>query len=428
VSVQIRRLSDYERECLSETTRVLLCDFAAGDLERPLHRLDADWEQVFHSVCRNGLLGLTQRYLLYNPSEVYPPPAFRRWVRKAHRTGAVRMLFLYQHIQPVLSAMTASGVDYMVVKGPALAHTVYPGPAMRAFNDLDLVVRERDWLSAHTLLVDMGFVPEKGRLVQPPKLIPQDTIYERKYLHPETDLLVEVHYDDLLNAGLVSRDVEGFWDRAVWTEVEGVRIKTLSLEDSLIHLCVHAHYHGYTRLDWLSDMAFIVRDHGDRLDWRQMVGTVRVEEAQVGVYYSLCFLQALLGVDVPGDVLAALLPGGFRRWLHERYLPGEKVLSLEPLPRPDFSFYFVPLLKRMLPDLMVMGRRREKLRYLLRLLVPPAVWLRHHYRLGDASPIAPHYLLHPLKLAYHYGGEIVRAIGSRLQSPSRPTTVPPRAA
>jgi hypothetical protein len=60
----------------------------------------------------------------------------------------------------------------------------------------------------------------------------------------------------------------------------------------------------------------------------------------------------------------------------------------------------------MLPDLLVMGRRGEKLRLLVRLLVPPRAWLRYYYHLDDAQPIAPHYLLHPLKLTCHYLAEI----------------------
>ena len=74
--------------------------------------------------------------------------------------------------------------------------------------------------------------------------------------------------------------------------------------------------------------------------------------------------------------------------------------------RPDFSFYFIPLLKRLLPDLLVMGRRREKLHYLLRLVVPPAAWLRAYYRLDERRAVGPHRLLHPLKLAMHYLAEI----------------------
>jgi hypothetical protein len=262
----------------------------------------------------------------------------------------------------------------------------------------------------HRLLVGMGFTPRQDLPQPPPKLVPQAVPYELRYRHRQMRLLVEVHYDDLLNAGLASRDVEGFWRRAVRADVNGTSVKALSLEDQLIHLCVHAHYHGYTRLNWFSDIALIARDHATGLDWEQLLATVRIEEAQVGVYYSLRFLDRLLGVSAPAHVLAALRPDRFRRWFHERYLPENKVLSLQPMWRPDFSFYFTPVLKRMLPDLLVMGRRPEKLRYLLRLLAPPRDWLTHYYSLDGSPHVWVHYLLHPLKLACHLVGELLQAL------------------
>jgi len=407
--MQAEKLDSYERVPISDTTRTLLCDFAAGDLSQSLHRLDADWEEVFQGVCRNGLLGLTHRYLEHADNQDYPPSAFRRSVREAYRTSTMRMMLMYGHINKTLAQLTESGIDYMVVKGPALAHAVYPNPDHRAFNDLDVVVRERDWSAMHHLLVEMGFRPEKDLPQPPPKLVPQAVIYELKYWHKEMGFLVEVHYDDLLNAGLASRDVEGFWQRAAWVDVEGISVKTLSLEDQLVHLCAHAHYHGYTRLNWFSDMAFIVRDQAAKLDWNRLIQTVRAEEAQVGVYYSLRFLEQLLGVAVPDGVLDAVRPDLFRRWLHERYLPEEKVLSLQPMWRPDFSFYFTPFLKRLLPDLLVMGRKPEKIRYLLRLLTPPREWLTYYYSIDDSSGVWIHYLLHLLKLTYHLADELLHA-------------------
>ena len=409
--MQIWEMNSHGRGPISDATRTLLCDFAAGDLKRPLHRLDADWEEVFQGVYRNGLLGLTHHYLKQWEPQDYPPPEFRQRVQQAYRLSTIRMALMYRNTGKVLAQLAESGVDYMVVKGPALAYTVYPDPALRAFNDLDLLVREQDWSAMHRLLVQMEFKPEEDQPQPPPKLVPQAVLYELKYRHPETRwLLVEVHYDDLLNAGLASRDVAGFWQRAIRVDVEGVPVKALSLEDQLIHLCAHAHYHGYTRLNCFSDMAFIVRDHAAQLDWERLLQTVRIEEAQVGVYYSLHFLDQLLGVSVPEDVMAALRPDRFRRWWHERYLPEEKVLSLQPMWRPDFSFYFIPLLKRLLPDLLVMGRRGDKLRYLLRLLLPPWAWLQHYYRLDDTKKAAMYYLLHPLKLTYHYLAEVMTAV------------------
>ena len=410
--MRIENLDSYERVSISDATRTLLCDFAAGDVRRPLHRLDADWQEVFQGVCRNGLLGLTHRYLQQWEHQDYPPPEFRQWVKRAHRISAVRMVLMHHHIGKVLAQLADSEVDYMVVKGPALAYTVYPDPALRAFNDLDLVVRERDWSAMHRLLVRMGFRPEKDLPQPPPKLVPQAVLYELRYWHEKTGLLVEVHYDDLLNTGLASRDVEGFWRRAILVDVEGMPVKALSLEDQLIHLCTHAHYHGYTRLNWFSDIAFIVRDRAAQIKWERLLETVRIEEAQVGVYYSLYFLDQLLGVGVPEDVMAVLRPNRFRRWFHERYLPEEKVLSLHPMWRPDFSFYFTPFLKQLLPDLLVMGRRQEKLRYLLRLFAPPRDWLIYYYSLGGSTSVDIHYLLHPLKLACHFVGELLDALAN----------------
>jgi len=407
--MKIEKLNSYERVPISNATRALLCDLAAGDLTRPLHRVDADWEEVFQGMCRNGLLGLTHRYLKHRQPHDFPPLEFRESVKQAYRTSAIRMALMYRAIDPVLARLADSGLEYMVVKGPALAHTVYPDPDLRAFNDLDLVVRERDWGTIHRLLIEMKFRPEDDLPQPPPKLVPQEVLYELKYWHQETGLLVEVHYDDILNAGLASRDVEGFWQRAIWVDVDNVPIRTLSLEDQLIHLCAHAHYHGYTRLNWLSDIAFIVRDLAAHLDWEQLLETVRTEEAQVGVYYSLRFLDHLLDIGVPEDVFNTLRPDHFRLWLHERYLPEDKVLSLQPMWRPDFSFYLTPIFKRLLPDLLVMGRRADKLRYLLRLLIPPRDWLAYYYSLDSSTFIWAHYLLHPLKLAYHLVGHLLCA-------------------
>lgn len=403
---QIERMR-HGRVPITDATRSLLCDFAAGDLKRQLDHLDADWDQVFHNVCRNGLLGLTHRYMKQQKSQDYPPPEFRQRVHQAYRLDALRMALMYRNIGQVLVQLKKSGLDYLVIKGPAIAHTVYPDPTLRSFNDLDLVVRERDWAAMHQILVEMGFTPEENLPQPPPKLVPQAIIHQLKYWHQDMELLVEVHYDDILNAGLASRDVEGFWQRAIQIDVQGMLVRVMSLEDQLIHLCVHLHYHGYTRLNCFTDIAFVVRDHAAELDWERLFETVEVEEAQVGVFYTLHFIDQLLGISVPEGVMSRLRPGRLRRWFHERYVPEEKILSLQPMWRPDFSFYFTPVLKRMLPDLLVMGRRSEKIHCLFRLLTPPRDWLVYYYSLDPSKPVWIHYLLHPLKLAYHLGEELL---------------------
>jgi len=407
--VKIEKLDSFEREPISGAALTLLCDFASGDTKRTICRLDADWEEVFQALCRNGLIGLAYRHLNQWEDRDHPPSSFRESVYQAYRVSAIRMALMCRHIGRVLRMLNESGLEFMVVKGPALAHSVYPSPSLRSFNDLDLVVRERDWETAHATLLNMGFGLLTGSPYPPPKLVAQAVLYKSTYAHSETGLALDLHYDDILNSGLASRDAEGFWQRAAPLEIEGSQIKTLSLEDQLIHLCAHAHYHGYTRMNWFSDLAFLVRDHEEEMCWSRVIEIVSDEEVQVPVYYSLRFLQTLLDVAAPADVFAAIKPDRFRLWMHDLFLPEKEVLSMQPMWRPDFSFYFLPLFKRLIPDLLVMGRRWYKMRYLLRLLSPAGDWLRYYYGLDGTSSVAVHYLLHPLKLAYHYLTEIAAA-------------------
>lgn len=400
----------YERVNISASTRTLLCVWAAGDFAQPLTRVEADWVEVFDAVCQNGLIGLTYHYLEQHGELDYPPATFRQQIQNAYRALVIRMNVLYRHIAQVMTWLTNAGIETIVVKGPALAQQIYAEPMLRSFNDLDLIVHERAWRDVHRVLTENGFVVEEDFTEPPPKLIPQLSPYEIKYWHRTTKLLVEVHYEDLYNTGLAARDVDGFWQRAQRCRLGDLVIQVPSLEDQLIHACTHLHYHGYTRLNWFSDLAMMVRDHAAQLDWERVIAIARTEEIQVGVYYSLYFLERLLNVAVPRAVLDALRPDRFRRWWHEFYLPADKVLSLRRMTRPIFSFYFLPLLNRLLPDLLVMGRRKEKLGYLMRLVLPPREWLRSYYQVSDPRLVPLHYVLHPLKLAYHYLVEIIAAL------------------
>src|SRR5438309_877156 len=64
--------------------------------------------------------------------------------------GAERMLFRASE------AFAEAGIDAVVLKGPSMAHTIYPDPSWRPFGDIDLLVRTRDWPRAWALLPERG--------------------------------------------------------------------------------------------------------------------------------------------------------------------------------------------------------------------------------------------------------------------------------
>ena len=399
---EVGSLAGQERGSLSTGLRRFLCEIAAGDLRQPLTETPLDWTVVIQELRRHALLGLAYYRFQNGPNREYPPLAFKQLVKEALAVASIQMKLKVHSALRVFRELADAGVDFLLIKGLAVGHTVYPKPGLRLFGDVDIVARERDWTIIHQVLLNNGFVSQEGWPSPPPKLFEQNVVQELQYWNADEQLLVEVHFEDILYAGLVTRDAEGFWLRARTLDLQGVSVRVMSAEDQLVHLCAHLHYDGVKRLNWFSDIAFIVRDHADELDWQMVLEIVRREEAQVPVYYALSYVGHALGVWPPEDVLAALRPDFFRRWWHERFVPEEKILSFELIPHPFFSFYFLPLFRRMIPDLLVMGRRGEKLLALLNLFAPPPAWLRHYYHLQATDDVIVHYLLHPLKLTYHY--------------------------
>lgn len=397
----------YKREEFSPQTLAALIQFARIDESLPPAQAGLDWEEVLKGLGRHALVGMAFSKLADAPGAALLPENFRAAVKKVYGLTALRMGLIHRNMFDLLNRLNAAGIEYMVVKGPAIAFGVYPDPLMRVFNDLDLIIRERDWGKMHTFLEGLGFEQEEELPQPPPKLHPQMVFYETKYLSRSNGLKVEVHYDDILNAGLAARDVEGFWSRSFWMEARGVKFRVLSLEDQLIHLCAHAHYHCYTRLNWFTDLAFFVRRSAGQLDWKSLLKIVAAEDIPQPVYYSLYYLDKLLGVSVPAFVLEALRPGRLLTRLHEHYMPEKNVLSMQPMRHPDFSLYFIPLYQRLLPTLLLMGRRGDNLRVLSCLVLPPRAWLKSYYNLDSEFMVTLHYVLHPLRLMGAYMLETV---------------------
>lgn len=393
---------------LSPGTHRFLCDIASADINRNATLRNVKWDEALPALHRNGLFPLCEAYL-GRQTEDAVPSNIRRSIRVACMITSMQMKVKLLKMRCILSALSDADVEYIVVKGVAVARTVYSNPSYRPYGDVDIVIRERDWKRAHTVLERCGFVASHGCGELVPKIIPEAIIQEIPYWNERDQLLLEVHFEDILYSGMAARDVDGFWNRSRVIDLDGLPVRVMCLEDQLVHLCAHLHFDGAKRLIWFTDIALIVRDHAHRLDWDRVLDIVRVEDAQVSVYYGLRWVSLLLDIELPDGILDAVRPDRFRRWWHERYLPEAKVLSLEPMAQPSLSFYFQPLFRRLIPDLLIMGRRKDKLRYLAHLLFPPAKWLRYYYHIDTTRSVLPHYLLHPIKLVGHYLRDSARA-------------------
>jgi hypothetical protein len=74
-----------------------------------------------------------------------------------HRAAMVLALTIEQHLMELADAFSSAGLRAVVLKGPAVAHGLYPDPTVRPFGDLDLLVSADDWRRACELLIRHGY-------------------------------------------------------------------------------------------------------------------------------------------------------------------------------------------------------------------------------------------------------------------------------
>ena len=73
-----------------------------------------------------------------------------------HEAAMCRCVLLEQALLDIAAVLRRSGVEFRVLKGPAVAHLDYPDAAWRTFGDVDLLVRSADYDRAVRALEDWG--------------------------------------------------------------------------------------------------------------------------------------------------------------------------------------------------------------------------------------------------------------------------------
>jgi len=262
----------------------------------------------------------------------------------------------------VLVACADRSVPAIVLKGPVLARTLYPVPALRPYADLDLVVRRETAREAGEIIRGLGFHDvEAGAWARHAGISP----FHRGFIDRRRRTLIELHTDPL-QLGLDPRDEDGRWSRAVAAPGLGGPAEMLGDSDQLIHLSVHAHKHGFSRLIWLKDIDLLIRRPPHGISWSLVCESATKEGVSASVWYALQLAHELLGTPLPPPA-RALLPRPALRALYRRIWSPARVAGLQaPMRRRAVQFDSADSWRGMLPTIFLMGRRPERVRLLAR--------------------------------------------------------------
>lgn len=197
----------------------------------------------------------------------------------------------------------------VVVKGGALAFTLYPDPAMRPVSDIDLLVRKEDLPEALARLRAAGY-QEQGQEMAPGLA---RILAHHFHLARETgrSFHLEVHWTlALSDHHRQAPDMDWFW-----AHTEPLRLPfpspflTLDPTAHLLYVAAHAMlYHGEAEADpkWVYDVHLLVEREGARIRWEELAEQAAAWRWTEAVLRALQRAAERFGTAIPPEALAAL--------------------------------------------------------------------------------------------------------------------------
>ena len=91
------------------------------------------------------------------------------------------------------------------------------------------------------------------------------------------------------------------WARLKRQNFAGSKVLSLPPEDLALILCVHGAKHCFARLEWICDVAELIRSHQE-IDWARVIRQARKQGSERMVLLGLFLAMALLGAKLPEAV------------------------------------------------------------------------------------------------------------------------------
>jgi hypothetical protein len=96
----------------------------------PAASLD-EWSSLLNFLRANWIIPFVYRKIGSSPQECRPPETITDEMRQDFLISVVRSLHMERQLQEIIEALEEEGVRVLVLRGPALAFSLYEDPAMR---------------------------------------------------------------------------------------------------------------------------------------------------------------------------------------------------------------------------------------------------------------------------------------------------------
>ena len=214
-----------------------------------------------------------------------------------------------REIGRVCAALDARDVRALLVKGAALAYSLYPEPWLRPRIDTDILVAHESLGAADRVLRGLGY--HAAPAMSTGEFVSHQIAYEHRDAHGLSHV-IDLHWKTVNPQALADAlPFELLWADAGHVHHQAVLARVPSHSCSLLLACVHrlGHHQLQERLVWLYDL-HLLANALDESGWDRFVSTARDRGISAVCCHGLEAATARLGTAVPARVMVALRTSG----------------------------------------------------------------------------------------------------------------------
>jgi len=176
-----------------------------------------------------------------------------------------RVVIAYAH--RTIAILREAGIEPLALKGLGLVGTAYDGVALRPMDDIDLLIRPEEHTAASDALIRAGWKPTRGTVN---RYFRRARVFHGMPLVGKEEIEVDLH-SAMLEENISPGIDAPLYERAVENVLDGMTVRTLSLEDHVLNACVHgARWDWGLPLRWIVDVSTIAR-RSEAIDWEEIL-------------------------------------------------------------------------------------------------------------------------------------------------------------
>lgn len=273
--------------------------FCERDLSSEFDQLD--WAEVLRIAFENRVASLLSYTLAPVFSSGRVPQKQLVILKKFFLEMTQKNLRIRHNLNRIISELADRGIEVIVLKGAALAYTIWPHMATRQMHDIDIVVPMESVRETIDVLIELGYqktadFPIEWHL--------KHTKEFSALVEPRSGIEVEVHYRFFTPNPRLRIDETPFWLNASSKEFGEVSAKVLASEELFVYLCLHVSVGHFLEdnMRSLLDIKLLIESSETSLD-RSKIKTY-LDDPYVGplVAFPVLICSRFLGVDFKSSI------------------------------------------------------------------------------------------------------------------------------